>query len=102
MFPSYKLSADPETGEMRRHHIDESGLRKAIKLAGKEANILKPISCHTLRHSFAAHLLENGAEIRTVQEQLAHSDLRTTQIYAHVLQNGANQVMSPLSKLVQP
>ena len=100
LFPSYKLSADPETGEIRRHHIDESGLRKAIKLAGKEANILKPISCHTLRHSFATHLLENGADIRTVQEQLGHSDLRTTQIYTHVLQNGANHVLSPLSKLM--
>ena len=99
LFPSYKLSADAETGEIRRHHVDESGLRKAIKSAGKQAEILKPISCHTLRHSFATHLLENGADIRTVQEQLGHSDLKTTQIYTHVLQNGANHVLSPLSKI---
>jgi integron integrase len=99
LFPSYKLSGDPETGEIRRHHVDESGLRKAIKFAGKEAGILKPISCHTLRHSFATHLLENGADIRTVQEQLGHRDLKTTQIYTHVLQNGANSVLSPLSKI---
>lgn len=100
LFPSQRLSGDPESGLIRRHHIDETGLRKAVKGAAEQAKILKPVSCHTLRHSFATHLLARGADIRTVQEQLGHSDLSTTQIYTHVLQRGANSVASPLSQVL--
>jgi len=99
LFPSGRLSTDPGSGLSRRHHIDESGLRKAIKGAARNAGISKPVSCHTLRHSFATHLLANGADIRTVQEQLGHQHLKTTQIYTHILQSGANSVVSPLSRL---
>ncbi|WP_199524631.1 integron integrase [Pseudoalteromonas sp. bablab_jr011] len=100
LFPSYKLSADPQTGEIRRHHFYLTGVRKAIKKAALKAQLTKPITPHTLRHSFAAHLLQSGADIRTVQSQLGHSDVKTTQIYTHVLQQGANGVVSPLSKLL--
>ena len=99
LFPSYKLSMDPETNVIRRHHIHETGLQKAIRLTAKKMKINKRVTCHTLRHSFATHLLQRGVDIRTLQEQLGHSDVRTTQIYTHVLQAGANGVRSPLSDL---
>jgi len=100
LFPSSRLSADPETTLIRRHHINETILRKTVKQAAKDADISKNVNCHTLRHSFATHLLQRGADIRTVQEQLGHSDLRTTQIYTHVIEHGANGVRSPLSDLL--
>jgi integron integrase len=100
VFPSIQLSKDPETGFIRRHHINETGLQKAIKITSHKLQFEKNVTCHTLRHSFATHLLQRGADIRTVQEQLGHSDLRTTQIYTHVLESGANAVRSPLSDLL--
>lgn len=100
LFPSVRLSVDPESGNIRRHHIDESIINKIIKKAGKEAGIQKNISSHTLRHSFATHLLQNGVDIRTVQMQLGHSDVKTTEIYTHVLKQGADGVKSPLSSLI--
>ena len=96
VFPANQRSIDPRSEVMRRHHLDEQALQRAIKRAVQAAGISKPASCHSLRHSFATHLLERGADIRTVQEQLGHSDLRTTQIYTHVLGRGGNAVVSPL------
>ena len=99
LFPSYKLSSDLETGEIRRHHFHPTCVRKAVKKALKQTNITKIVTPHTFRHSFATHLLQGGADIRTVQAQLGHTDVKTTQIYTHVLQQGANGVVSPLSKI---
>lgn len=99
VFPAATLSVDPRSGVTRRHHMDESGLQKAVRAAAQKAGITKPVSCHTLRHSFATHLLEAGYDIRTVQELLGHKDVRTTQIYTHVLNRGPLGVRSPLDEL---
>ena len=99
LFPSPRLSVDPATGELRRHHIHEANVNRAVKRAARECGIEKQVSSHTLRHSFATHLLESGADIRTVQEQLGHQDVKTTEIYTHVLKRGARGVRSPLSDL---
>ena len=99
LFPSARLAIDPQSGLLRRHHIDESNINRAIKTAARQARIEKQVTCHTLRHSFATHLLESGADIRTVQEQLGHQDVKTTEIYTHVLKRGARGVRSPLSDL---
>ena len=99
LFPASRLSVDPYSKKLRRHHIDESVINKVIKKAGHNAGINKVISCHTLRHSFATHLLQSGVDIRTVQQQLGHSDVKTTEIYTHILKQGADGVKSPLSQL---
>ncbi|MGD8348812.1 MAG: integron integrase [Gammaproteobacteria bacterium] len=99
LFPSPRLSVDPDGGRLRRHHIHEANINRALKRAASLAGIEKQVTSHTLRHSFATHLLESGADIRTVQEQLGHQDVKTTEIYTHVLKRGARGVRSPLSDL---
>ena len=99
VFPAAKLSMDPRGGILRRHHADPSGLQRAVKKAARSTGIEKRVSCHTFRHSFATHLLENGYDIRTVQELLGHKHVSTTMIYTHVLRRGGRGVRSPLDPI---
>ena len=96
VFPAARPAPDPRSGALRRHHIHERSVQRAVRVAARRIGIAKPIGPHTLRHCFATHLLERGYDIRTVQELMGHSDVRTTQIYTHVMKKGAGAVKSPL------
>jgi hypothetical protein len=99
VFPATRIYVHQETGQRRRHHLHESVVQESVRDAVRRAGITKPASCHTFRHSFATHPLEDGYDIRTVQELLGHTDVRTTMIYTHVLNRGRHGVRSPVDRI---
>jgi integron integrase len=99
VFPAKERSRDPRSGKEMRHHVLESGLQKAVKRATQQAGIDKMVGCHTLRHSFATHMLENGVNIRVLQELLGHTDVKTTEIYTHVMARDIRNLQSPLDRI---
>jgi len=99
VFPAKKRSMDPRSGVERRHHLLESGLQKAVKVAVDRAGITKRVGCHTFRHSFATHMLEDGHNIRIVQELMGHADVKTTEIYTHVMEKDISSTVSPLDTM---
>ena len=99
LFPAKKRSTDPRSGRVRRHHVLASGLQKAVRTAVRRAGLTKRVTCHTVRHSYATHLLENGVNIRIVQELMGHADVKTTEIYTHIMQKNLSAVASPLDVL---
>lgn len=101
VFPSTTRYTMPETGEVVRFHQHPNTVRKAISAACKRQKLLKRVTCHTFQHSFATHLLQAGADIRTVQDQLGHSDVKTTEIYTHIIKRGGGAVVSPFDRLVK-
>ena len=99
VFPAKKRSIDPRSGREMRHHVLETGLQKAVKRAVTQAGIHKKAGCHTLRHSFATHMLENGVNIRVLQTLMGHADIKTTEIYTHVMKHDIDAIQSPLDLL---
>ena len=101
VFPARERSSDPRSGKVMRHHVLESVLQKAVKRASEKTGIDKRIGCHTLRHSFATHMLENGVNIRVLQDLLGHADVKTTEIYTHVMSTDIRRLQSPLDALFE-
>lgn len=99
VFPATRSYVHTSSGQRRRHHLHETALQRAVRSAAQRAGLMKPVGCHTLRHSFATHLLESGSDIRTIQKLLGHADVRTTMIYTHVVDRGPLGVVSPLDRI---